>query len=148
MSTEQILLLVAFFIVSLVQWLVGAARERKVRQPEQAGSQTPFARPLPTRQPPSGANAPLRRVPAVAPVSAPEPESVSDTVVAGEATPRGEPAPSVTPAPTSSHNARGRAAVLDLRNPTDLRRAVVLMTILGPCRATNPHEWPEHGGSR
>jgi hypothetical protein len=32
---------------------------------------------------------------------------------------------------------------MSLRNPLDLRRAIVLMTMLGPCRALNPHDWPE-----
>jgi hypothetical protein len=31
----------------------------------------------------------------------------------------------------------------DLRRPLSLRRAIVLMTILEPCRSIAPHDWGE-----
>jgi len=43
---------------------------------------------------------------------------------------------------TARVSARGRAAPEELRNPADLRRAIVQMTIPGPCRATNPYAGP------
>jgi hypothetical protein len=33
--------------------------------------------------------------------------------------------------------------VVGPRNRLDLRRAIELMAILGPCRAINPYDWPE-----
>jgi hypothetical protein len=43
-------------------------------------------------------------------------------------------------APAARRATGGRSAVAALHHPQGLRRAVVLMTILGPCRAAAPHE--------
>ena len=42
---------------------------------------------------------------------------------------------------------RRAATRLALRDRFALRRAVVQMTILGPCRALTPYEWPEGAGA-
>jgi hypothetical protein len=48
------------------------------------------------------------------------------------------PAPPVASAPPSSRRLHPARALLG--NPRDLRRAVVLMMVLGPCRADAPQE--------
>ena len=129
MSIEQILLLVVFVVLPLVQYLLRTARERDGRKPEQAeGPQSPPDAPLPV---PTG--------PPLAPAAR---HTLSDAMAVRERTPRRDAAPPVVLPPAPRRSARRRAAVVDLRDPNDLRRAIVLTTILGPCRATNPYEGP------
>jgi hypothetical protein len=43
-------------------------------------------------------------------------------------------------APSARRIARRRIPAGDLRNPLTLRRAIVLMTVLAPCRAVTPYD--------
>ena len=117
MSLEGLLLLALFILLPLIERLLRAAR-----RPE---GDAPIPPPAPRRQAPIDA-------PAALPAdSSPEP--------AGPA-PRRPPRPPL--AATGPPRAVRRAgSVEELRTPLALRRAVVLATILGPCRAVAPHEW-------
>jgi hypothetical protein len=147
MSSEQILL-VLVFLLPLVQYLLGAARQREGHKTEHREGQPSSAHRPPTWEPESPPHAPRPPEPTVHQVAAIPPESVSDAIAVRERTPTGDAARPPAPVPPGRPTARRRAAVTDLRNAIHVRRAIVLMTVLGPCRATNPHEWPERGGSR
>jgi hypothetical protein len=123
-STEQILLIVALLAVPLIQSGLRAVRKRRGDKPGQAESL-----PSSARRPPMGELQP--------------PPATEDRIVSHAMT---------TPASKAVRNA-GRSvapparrsmwrgtATAGLRDPFELRRAVVLMTLLDPCRAIEPHE--------
>ena len=113
---EQIGILILFLVVVLFN-LIGTLLQRRKRK-ERAGEVE--------ERPPAPAGLPPRVV-----VTRPRPE----------------PAPPPPPAPRRSLATAGpvrRRRRLDLKRPGSLRRAVVLMTVLGPCRALE-HE--EDGGA-
>lgn len=139
MSLELLLLLAVFVLLPLIQQLLRAARQRDRRAPERAERQ-----PLRTPQPP--AHAPLPRTRAVPPLPETARHAASDAMTARGLTPARETAGPVTLALTPHRSTRRRTAVVGLRNLLDLRRAIVLMAILGPCRAINPYDWPERAG--
>jgi len=128
-SFEWLLLLVFFVLLPLVERLLRAARQQQdAAAPEPPGAPRPQAPPLPL---------PLPR-PVAPPLSMPRPR-------AGQARPRHPPA--VTkPAPARRPVMRRPAMAADLRHAPALRRAIVLMTILGPCRALSPHAWEGASG--
>ncbi|MGH9628011.1 MAG: hypothetical protein ACRD7E_06680 [Bryobacteraceae bacterium] len=145
MSIEQILLLVFFLVLPVVQYLLGAARQRDGHRPEQAeGHSSPAHRPA-MREPQPSRNPPLPRVQARPSPPATAGHTLSDAIAAREPTPTRE---AVAPAPTAGRRAQRGAVVVGLRNRLDLRHAIVLMTIVGACRAKNPHDWPERAGDR
>ena len=131
MSIETILFLAFFLLVPLIERLIRAQRER---QPAEEERQAPPALPRPERQP-------RRREPAI---EARGPLEGVPTPAAPAGT-RGERAPQRyrrdARAEISAGGQRPQAkprtppALAGLRNRRELRRAVVLMTILGPCRA-------------
>jgi hypothetical protein len=49
---------------------------------------------------------------------------------------------------TARRRARRGTVIVGLGTPFDLRRTIVLMTVIGPCRATDPYDWPHPGGRR
>ncbi len=124
MSTEQILLIVALLAVPLIQSGLRAVRKRRGDKPGQAESL-----PSSARRPPMGELQP--------------PPATEDRIVFhAKTTPdskevRNEGRPVAPPARWSSW--RGTAAA-GLHDPVELRRAVVFMTLLDPCRAIEPHE--------
>lgn len=131
MSIETILLLVFFLLVPLIERLIRAQRER---QPAEEERQAPPAAPRPERQPRRRepaieAHGPLEGVPTPATLVGtqgdrtrqPHRRDIRAAISAGGQRP--QPKPGTPP------------ALAGLRNRRELRRAVVLMTILGPCRA-------------
>jgi len=110
-SLEWLFLLAFFVLLPLIERLLRTARQqRAARRPEQP----PAARP-----------------PAPSPVI-PRPQRAEQPV------PRREPA-AVALAPPRRQGRQGAAAVADLRHAVGLRRAIIVRTILGPCRALSPH---------
>lgn len=131
MSTEQVLLIVFLLVIPLIQFLVRLARQGN-ELPEQAGSLPPSA-----RRPPE---------PELEPPPATEDRTLSDAMTAPERKPEQNADRAVAPA--IRRTARRGAAVVGLYDPLGLRRAVVLMTVLEPCRAIRPHDSPEPAGRR
>jgi hypothetical protein len=135
-SLELLLLLAAFVLLPLIQQLLRAAQAREPPTPEPAEKRPP--RP-PVQAPP--------RTLAVPPPPGAARDAASDALIARGRTPALKTAGPVTPALTPHRSARRRrAAALGLRNRLDLRRAIVRMAILGPCRAMSPYDWPERAG--
>jgi hypothetical protein len=112
-SLEWLLLLAFFVLLPLVERLLRTAREqRAARRPEQPQAARPAA-PSPVMPRPQRAEQPVPRRPPAAAILAP---------------PQRQGRPRV-------------AAVADLLHAVGLRRAIIVMTILGPCRALSPHTW-------
>jgi len=132
MSIEGLLLLAVFLLWPLIERMLRSAREQR-RPPDQApraprpASRPPVRRPTPPPQPSVEAHVPrTAEAPAAAiRVDVPRP-----------------PGPQAG-APAARLAARKADLVNDLHRPHTLRRAVVLMTILGPCRSVAPHDWGE-----
>jgi hypothetical protein len=124
---EQLLLLAAFLLVGLVNYLVRwlQRRSEEAEAPPEDAPRVPAPREVPpvvVRERPDVVVTPL---PPRARVRLPEP------VVAIPPPPRPEPArPAAVAARRRLHPLLGR--------PTDLRHAIVLATVLGPCRAQEP----------
>jgi hypothetical protein len=133
MSTELLLLLAFFVLLPLLQQLLRAARQPKERTPERAGAQA-----MQESQPQLPAHSPPPRAPVGAQRPATARYKLSEAMTAREGAPARDAAGPVAPVPTTRRSARRRTAVADLRNPRGLRRAIVVMTILGPCRASRP----------
>ena len=112
----ELLWVLAFIGFILFNYFVQAARRR--REEEQAQAQP---------APPPVEEEPLEdiwgRTPAPAPTPVPAPRPASPSIAAQ------------APAPRRIHPVRAL-----LRNKRDLRRAVVLMMVLGPCRSQEPPE--------
>lgn len=122
MSTELVLLLVAFLLLPLVQYLLRAGG---------AGQET---RPAPPAGPQSSAGVPpLRQEQFLVP----EDRRLPDVTAAPERKAARNSERPLTP-PSRRSRRRG-TAVVDLRNALDLRRAIVLRAVLGPCRAARPY---------
>lgn len=123
MSTELLLLLLFFLLLPLLQRLLGAASPPEPDTPERARQRMEAPE-----------HAPRPPTPAV-----PRPAATASNRLTGAAEPKRTPARIVAepavPAPTVRRSTRRRAVALDLRHRRGLRRAIVLMTILGPCRA-------------
>ncbi|RPI52821.1 MAG: hypothetical protein EHM55_15555 [Acidobacteria bacterium] len=138
MSVEALVLLALFIVLSLIQQLTQVTRQRNQHPPEPAERQSP------------GAPQPLARTPPLPGLAGPPlpdttPHAASDEMAApGRMRSRdtGGPATLVL----TPHRTRGRRAAEGLRTGRDLRRAIVLMAMLGPCRASSPYEWPERAG--
>lgn len=123
MSTEQILLFVAFLVLPLAQYLLRAARQGRGREPVKADGQASSAgRPEPPELLP----------PAM------EDSALSHAINTSAFKPGPDAARPVT-SPTRRSARRTKVAVA-LRDPLDLRRAIVLMTLIEPCRAIRPHD--------
>jgi hypothetical protein len=121
MSLEQLLLIAFIVVLPLIQYLVRLARQRN-ELPKQAEGPPPLAhRP-------------------------PVPRTAHHTASGAMTAPARNP--DLLVIPTAGRRARRGAPVVNLRNRFDLRRAVVLMTVIGPCRAASPHDWPDSAGGR
>jgi hypothetical protein len=108
---EQLLIILLLFVFLFMSMLVEWIKRRQRRVPREAMTMVP---PVPVRTPmpvPSRAVAPQRP----------------------RAEPRGAPGP-MAEAP-SVHTLRALAYI---HNPREVRRGIVLMTILEPCRALEP----------
>lgn len=134
MSLESLLLLAVFVLLPLIQQLLQEARRRDPRTPER-GERPPVRSP----------QAPARALPKLAIPPLPEmaPDATSDAMAAHGHSSARETAAPVTLALPHHRSTRRRTAVVGLRNRLDLRRAIALTAILGPCRAVSPYEWAE-----
>jgi hypothetical protein len=123
MSTELLLLLFFFLVLPLLQRLLGAASPPEPETPERARHDMEAPE-----------HAPRPRTPAV-----PRPVETARhrlaEAVASKPTRVPIAAGPAAPAAATRRSTRRRAVVAGLRHPRGLRRAIVLMTILGPCRA-------------
>ncbi len=121
MSTEQVLLIVAILVLPLIQSLLRAVRKRLEPAPVE-GQQPSAGRPaMRERQTPPAA----------------EDRTLSDAVTAPESEPARNAHGPVAPA---SPGPRRGAAAPGLHGSPGLRRTIVLMTVLEPCRAIRPHD--------
>ena len=123
MSSEQILLMIAFSAALLIHSMLRAVRKRHGGEPAQAQRLPSSPRPPPTRD--------------LQPTQATGERMVSDamnTPESEEVRKAGRPV-----APLTQRTSWRKTAVVSLRDPVGLRRAVVLMTLLDPCRAIEPH---------
>ncbi len=125
MSVESLILLALFVLLPLIERLVLAARRRRERdlaeRPEAELELPPFMVP---EEPP-----PVVMPPPLPPAAAkPKPGPASPRV-------RAPQRPSVVAA-------RARAASAGSPYRRDLRRAVVMAAVLGPCRALGPYDDP------
>lgn len=96
-----------------------AARRRQAEEQAQAGQPAP----------PPAEEEPLEELWGRAPAAAPAPAPVPSAMLAARQ------AAAAPPAPRSRHPVRAL-----LKDKRDLRRAVVLTMVLGPCRAQEPPE--------
>jgi hypothetical protein len=130
-SIEALIAFVLFLLVPLVERLLREVQQRNHRGEGRPGT-PPEQGPLPNSP------APQPLTVAVPSVSA----ATTEMLMASRARPADaarRPVRTMTP---RAHT-RPAAARLALRDPSALRRAVVQMTILGPCRAVHPYDWPE-----
>jgi hypothetical protein len=109
---EQIILLLIFILVPLINFIMHRVRTR----PEDNRSKEQSVEPIPRRT----QARPTTVVPKLA-------ESRTRTAAP-------QP-PIISSAPLATSRSTNRAL---LRTPRDLRRAIIIMTILGPCRAYDP----------
>jgi hypothetical protein len=128
LSLELLLLLAVVVLLPLIQQLLQAAQQRDPRTPE--GAERP-----PLRKPQASTHVPPPATLAIPP----RPEIAPDAMTARGHTPAQDAAGPLPFALTPHRIARRRSAA-DLRNRLDLRGAIVLMAILGPCRAINPYD--------
>jgi hypothetical protein len=136
MSLEMMLLIAAFLVLPLVQQLVRAER---LRQEER---QSQVQNPVQAEGRPASANRlPMPELPPAL--------SVDETIPAN--------AMAAPPLRVTKNIARPASAAIrrsapwgtlavGLRDPHNLRRAVILRTVIGPCRAANPHGSSDGGG--
>jgi hypothetical protein len=120
-TIEQVLLVIIFILAPLINFIMRRARRRLADQ-------------LPRQEPP----APTQRQPRVVLTAAP-PAAPS---------PAGTHAPQQTrvPAISVSRAQRRFSKRSLLGSPRDVRRGIIIMTILGPCRANEPPD--EKGAGR
>ena len=137
MSPELLLVLIAFVLLPLVQQLLGARALRREASKEQA------AREKQVEQRP-GMRTPPGRGPVGPPKREKEHRELADTATREPAPALLEAMPDLRLRPISPRP----AAIPGLRNPRSLRRSIVLMTILGPCRTIEPYAWSERTGRR
>jgi hypothetical protein len=135
MSPELLLLLIAFVVLPLIQQLLRVRAQRQQRTPDRSTDQ-PALEGQPAPQ--SAVPAPLGRGPAGPRV----PETARRELAgaaAHEFTASLEVAKPAMPDQPVRPSSRRHVAVAGLRNSPGLRRSIVLMTILGPCRAIDPY---------
>lgn len=149
MSLETVLLLAFFILLPLIERLVRSARQRNKGTAVRPGGRPPSAAPtaIPGPQPP-GDGQPRHPPLVVPPLPASARQAVSTTVAASVRSLAGDAGRRETSPPTAYERGHHRPAAAGLRSPLSLRRGIVLMTILEPCRATTPHEFPERDVAR
>jgi hypothetical protein len=127
MPVETLVLLALFIMLPLIQQLIRATRQRNQRFPE------------PAERPPPGTLA--RTSPsdlAVPPLLDTASHAASDAMPPSAPVPAPHVGGSVT-ATLTAHRTIEQRTALGLRIRPDLRRAIVLVAILGPCRANSPY---------
>jgi hypothetical protein len=130
----ELLLLIAFILLPLIQRLLRAAAERAAQgEPQQPAGPPPPARRPATSKPalPSQVALPhVLVVPPAVPATSPAPSMAVPSRAASRST-----LDAVIPVSTAHRSLRQRGTRGHLLSPHTVRRAFVLMTILGPCRA-------------
>ena len=120
MSLEQVLLIAFLVVLPLIQYVMELVRKRN-KLLEQVGL------------PPSARRPPMREQElALSQNARPAASGVEYT--------------NTRVGPAADRSAQRSAAVTVVGNPFDPRRAIVLLTLIGPCRAVSPHGWPDNGG--
>jgi len=124
----ELIYLIVFAGFVLFNWLTQAARRRRQQEQAQAEEENPEA-----AGPPASEAEPL--------------ENIWGRARAPEPAPAPAPAPAVRPAPPPLRHVPPAARRLHpvrrlLNDRHDLRRAVILSMVLGPCRAQQPPEQP------
>ena len=109
---EQIILLLIFILVPLINFIMHRVR----RRPEDNMSKEQSVESIP------------RRTQARPTTGVPKLAEFRTRAAASQA-------PTISSAPLATSRSPNRAL---LRTPRDLRRAIIIMTILGPCRAYDP----------
>ena len=129
MSVETLLLIAVLIVLPLIQQLMQAQRQRNRPRTAQAESRSDTI----VRTPPSE----------LAPPVPDTPHAESDAPAASVS----EPVSSHTSGPLTLtprlEPPKGQSTAMDLGTRRDLRRAIVLMATLGPCRATAPYDVPQ-----
>jgi hypothetical protein len=121
---EQFILLLVFLAVALVQYLLRGAGQHNGGEPEQATNKAPTAhQPLEPAPPPVAADQTLADTNVMR-------KRIAAVPLTPQRAARRRPSPRQT-------------AIMGLRKPFELRRSIVLMTVLGRCRAMDPHDWPK-----
>ena len=135
MSTELLLLLVVFVVLPLIQQLLRLRAQGQQRAPDRRTDQ-------PARggqpEPQSAVRTPLGRGPAGPRVPGTAGHQLAGAAALEFTVPLEAAAPTM-PDPPVRPSSRRHVAVAGLRNSPGLRRSIVLMTILGPCRAIDPY---------
>jgi hypothetical protein len=134
MSVELLVLVALFIVLPLIQQLIRAPRQQSQRFPEPAERRPP--RTLARTPPPELAVPPLQDT---------TPHATSDAMPASAPALALHASGPVTIALTP-HRTVGQRTAVGLRTRRDLRRAIVLVAMLGPCRASRPYDWPEQAG--
>jgi hypothetical protein len=137
MSIEALLLLAAFILLPIIERMLRAARRPDGDTPDQ-GTDVPRPASRPSIPPPT----PQRQPPTDARVSPP----ADVPQVPARPAPRRSPRPPRAAA-GAPRAVRSGSRVEELHTPRALRRAVVLTTILGPCRAVAPYAWEGASGA-
>ena len=131
MSIEALLLLALFILLPLIERIVKSARQPNARTPERVPRV-----PQPASRPSTRPAAPQPR----SPLEARMPRTADAPPVSARPAALRPPSLQLA-APAARRPARKGRVVGDLHDPLTLRRAVVLMTVLGPCRSVAPHDW-------
>jgi hypothetical protein len=113
MSVETLILLTLLIVLPLIQQVIRAMRERSQHFP-----------------------APVPLLPET------KPHAASDAMPASAFAPARHGGGPLTIAPKAQRTMEQQTAV-GLRARRDLRRAIVLVAVLGPCRAKSPFDWPD-----
>jgi hypothetical protein len=126
MSVEALILVALLIMLPLIQQVIRATRERNQHFPAPAERRSPG--PVARTPPPELAVSPLPATSDAMPASVLAPERQG-----------GEP----LTIPLKSKRAMEEQTAVGLRARRDLRRAIVLVAMLGPCRANSPYDWPD-----
>ena len=146
MSVESLVLIAVVFLLPLIQFVVRAVREadrRVTMQPELPPPATNQSAKQQAR--PRG---PERGAPAVPPLPAEFRHTSPDRKATHKRRPmRDETSQAATSRQTAGRSVRRPLSAMRVNSRSGLRRAIVLLTILGPCRANDPYARSEGGPS-
>jgi hypothetical protein len=135
MSVELLVLVALFIVLPLIQQLIRAPRQQNQRFPEPAERRPPGAL---ARTPPPEL--------AVPPLPDTTPHAASDATPASARVPAPTQAGGPVTIALTPRRTVGQRTAVGLRTRRDLGRAIVLVAMLGPCRASRPYDWPEQAG--
>lgn len=157
MSIEVLLLVIFLVVLPLIEMFRAAAQRRGEQSVPEPPRKPPIRMPQPphtvqTRIPPEATGISDATVPTVRPDlpedaspdqgAAAARQALSDAIAARRRTARPRPVANLLPDTAARRDAgTKRGVVRSLRSSAGVHRAVVAMTILGPCRAIDPHAW-------